>query len=304
MTAKYVSYGLDDAIVSTVVPPGRYFIETAWVIDNFDYNNTQKQGTAVVLRFKNDQGETWDQEYGVGDKTRIYPDPEGQRLIGGPLSATCTWFFLLKHAQQIGGLPATRLWEGDIPAKVSNIFAGVWGDWINVVPEGRPKTRKRGSDGKEQDTIGTLVPTKLFMDGPASVSAPTSPPDHAPPVATPPLSAATNTSAASPPPPPPLSSTTAAPATPPPPAAVKGVSIESRFPEMLIITNTMIADPNTANTRAQLMTEVFNGINVEGLGELDAAQLRADAMTSVMGTFTEYLTANGMKVEGEMVSVA
>lgn len=308
MTTQYVSYGLEDAVASTVVPPGRYFIETAWVIDNFDYNKTQKAGTAVVLRFKDDQGRTWDQEYGVGDKTRIYPDPEGQRLIGAPLSETCTWFFLLKHAQQMAGLPATKLWEGDIPAKVSSIFAGIWGDWINVIPEGRAKTRKR-TDGQVQDAIGVLVPSKLFMDGGAAPSAPpraASAPVAAPPATPPPPTATPPPAVVAPPAAPPPPPATAAPPPPPvaPPGPANGVSIDTKFGEMLDITRAMLVNPSTENTRRQLMTEVFNGISVEGLAELDAAQLRADAMTSVMGAFTEYLTSNGMKVEGEVVSVA
>ena len=65
----------------------------------------------------------------------------------------------------------------------------------------------------------------------------------------------------------------------------------------------MIADTSTPNTRSQLMTEVFGKLDVTGLGEPEAAQARADAMNAVMGGFTDYMTANGIKMEGEVLSV-
>jgi len=73
---------------------------------------------------------------------------------------------------------------------------------------------------------------------------------------------------------------------------------------MLVIAQAGIAANPSGYTRAQVMTDVFNSISVEGLDELAGHQLRADAMTSVNGPFTDYMVANGLKVEAELVSVA
>jgi len=312
MTTQYVSYGLEDAVASTVVPPGRYAITNAKIIDDFDYQGSQKPNTAVVLTFTDQDNRTWNQEYGVGDKTRIWPDPEGQRLIGAQISENSTWHFLLKTAIQVAGLPATRLWEGEQPAQVQNIFAGMWGDWDNMIPPGRAKTRTNSKTKKEEAAIGVLVPTKFYMEGEAAPPVATAPATTAPPAApvAPPVAPPAPTQVATPPPPvappaaPPAPPAAQAAAVPPPPIAANGADISSRFGEMLVIAQAGIAANPSGYTRAQVMTDVFNSISVEGLDELAGHQLRADAMTSVNGPFTDYMVANGLKVEAELVSVA
>jgi len=66
----------------------------------------------------------------------------------------------------------------------------------------------------------------------------------------------------------------------------------------------MIADSSIPHTRAQLMTEVFNKLDLSDLGEIEQHQLRGLCMSSVPGEFTEYMETNGLKIEAEVVSVA
>lgn len=292
-TEQFVSYDPDDQLASTVVGPGRYCVVAAKFVDDFDYGGTQKQkGTAALLQFQDADGKTYEQHIGVGDKSRIYPSPDGQHLVGGQLSENCNWARVMKFALQNAGLPKTRLWSAPgVPAEIQNIFAGIWGDWISFLPEGQPKTRKNAK-GDQEENRGHLVPNKFYMDG-DTVQAPAAPSVATSAPATPPPPQAAPT--------PPHSAP--APATPPPPATVTTV-YQDRFPAMMEITRIMVEDTAIQHTRAQLMTEVFNKLDLSDLGEIEQHDMRSACMSSVMSEFTEFMVANGMKVEAEVVSVA
>jgi len=304
VTEQLVSYDPDDAVASTVVGPGRYCVVGAKFVDDFDYGGTQKKGTAALLQLQDTEGRTYEQHFGVGDKTRIYPSSDGQGLVGAPISENCTWYRVIKAALQNAGLPKTRLWAApDVPAAIRDIFAGIWGDWISHVPNDAPKTRKNAK-GQEEENRGHLIPNKFYMDGDAATPQATSPAPA--PSPTPPT--APSTAAPTPPPPAP----TAPVATPPPPSTpspaaspvpTAGPAIQPRFEAMMEIARNMIADASIQNTRAQLMTEVFNKLDLSDLPLLEQHDMRGACMSSVMSEFTEFMGANGMKVEAEVVSV-
>jgi len=293
MTEQFVSYDPDDQLASTVVDAGRYCIVGAKFVDDFDYGGSQKKGTAALLQFQDVDGKTYEQHFGVGDKTRIYPSADGQHLVGGQLSENSNWGRVIKFAIQSAGLPKTKLRSSDgIPAEIQNIFAGIWGDWIRFVPEGQPKTKKNAR-GQDEENRGHLVPNKFYMDGdtvsPSAVAP--APPAAVPPAAVPPAPTQA--------PPPPAAP---APATSAPPPSV--TTERSRFPAMMEITRNMVGDPTLPHTRAQLMSEVFQKLDLSDLGEIEQHDMRSVCMSSVMGEFTDYMEANGMKVEAEVVSVA
>ena len=292
MTEQLVSYDPDDQLASTVVGPGRYCVVNAKFVDDFDYGGTQKKGTAALLQFQDVDGKTYEQHFGVGDKTRIYPSSNAQGLVGGQLSENSNWGRVIKFAIQNAGLPKTRLWASPgIPAAVQDIFAGIWGDWISFLPEGQAKT-KRNAKGQEEENRGQLIPNKFYMDGDTVTLTQVTSPPPAVTVQTAPPPAAPST-----PPPPP-----AIPQAAPPPSS-SGSAVQPRFEAMMEITRNMIADTGIQHTRAQLMTEVFNKLDLSDLGEIEQHDMRSSCMSSVMSEFTEYMQANGMKVEAEVVSV-
>ncbi len=76
---------------------------------------------------------------------------------------------------------------------------------------------------------------------------------------------------------------------------------------MLTITQGMFANPSTPNTVSQLMTEIFNNLNVVGMDAPSAGALRADAMNAAQatGAFGQYLVQQaGYAIVDEVLSVA
>lgn len=302
---QLVSMDPDDMMTSTVIGAGRYVVTSAEFVDDFDYGGSQKKGTAAYLHFTDPDGKTYDQHFGVGDKTRIWPSKDGQGLVGGQLSDNSGWARVIKFATQIAGLPKTKLWASQgVPAPINTIFAGLWCDWISHVPDGQPKTKKNSKTGQEEENRGQIIPNKFYMDGDTAAPVPTAPanvqaaapPAPPAPVATPPPPAPVATP---PPPPAPAVATNVAPAPSP-----NGVGIEARFPAMLVIAQAMVANASTPNTRAQLAAEVFMNLDVSDVPEMQQHEIRVEAITAVHGDFTTFLGANGMKVEAEEVSVA
>ena len=140
-TEQFVSYDPDDQLASTVLEAGRYIVTSAKFVDDFDFGGRFKKQTAAILMFQDPDGKTYEQAFGVGDKSRIYPSQDGQRLVGAALSENSNWGRVTKFANQNAGLPKTRFWESPgVPAKVQDIFAGIWGDWGRYRPDSQPAT--------------------------------------------------------------------------------------------------------------------------------------------------------------------
>lgn len=76
---------------------------------------------------------------------------------------------------------------------------------------------------------------------------------------------------------------------------------------MLTITQGMFANAAIPNTISQLMTEIFNNLNVTGMDEKTAGALRSAAMNSAHATeaFGQYLVQQaGYTIVDDVLSIA
>ena len=271
MVTQPVSYLPEDFSASAMMPlPGRYFIQSVVFVDDFDYGGTQDQQTAAKFTLQSEDGQKYEQYYGVGDKKRTWPIDEGQRLTGAPLTESCNFACLMDKSIKDAGLPRNRLMDGDgKAAEINSAFSGVWADWNAFLPPGRAKTRT-GRDGTTQENRGIPVPVKFIMDGAATPPTPTAPATEAPPAppATPPAAAAT----------------------PPPPAAEP-----ADFAAMLGIVQGMLANTETTNDRKQLMSDVYQQYPGSKVVAMEAV---------ISAEFTAFLAGNGITLNGEEFALA
>lgn len=264
MVTQVVSYLPEDFSASAMIPlPGRYFIQSVVFVDDFDYGGTQDQQTAAKFTLQSEDGQKYEQFYGVGDKKRTWPIDEGQRLTGAPLTESCNFACLMDKSIKDAGLPRNRLMDGDgKAAEINAAFSGVWADWNAFLPPGRAKTRT-ARDGTTQENRGIPVPVKFHMDGAAS-PPPAATPTEAPPAAAPPAAAA---------------------ASPPPPTAEP-----ADFAAMLGIVQAMLANAETGNDRKQLMSDVYQQYPGSKVVAMEAV---------VSAEFTAFLAGNGVTLNGE-----
>jgi len=301
-----ITFGLDDFSDSGMTPPGRYYTQAVWFVDDFNYGGQQDYQTALRIKLVTDQGAEYEVTWTVGPKTKLWPTKDGTGLVGGQPGKASNFYHGLDQMVKSGGLPASKL-AGQ--TNIAEAMVGWWADWDTFSPPGRT-VNARGN----MPTI--LVPMRIFLDGPQPAQ-----PQQVQQAAAPDTSQAppsTSNFQAGPPPaafqagPPPSSEATPQP--PPPVAVVETPSVAGSestnesatesFSDMIRITKELLAQKSPI-TRQELYKELFQGLT-NGHGEPASLDQKGSAISALYtpdeSGFGAAMTEAGLTLTGEAIS--